>query len=339
MKIVFMKISILVVTYGDRFNYLKQVLDACILEYIKTGQILEIIIVDNASLSSEKIKEYIGQNPKVNFKHICLSTNTGSAKGYSVGMEYFLNTASDYVLLLDDDNWIEENFIEGFSKYLNIFKEKGKIVLVGNRLLNDQKDWFDDIKMNKLINYSFFNTLLKKLFNLFKQKLREEAFTPMRSALVFPYGGGLIHRNIIKDVGLPNSEYFIYVDDVEWSYRIHKKGYPIYFIYDVKIHDLDLHNHPSNRTIFFIDKNIADFRLTRNWYNTFYFYSSTLGKPRRVLYYISFSYSLVIFISVLLKGKISKLSLKRIFLYIKCSVRGTRNGKKGEYNFFIENNK
>ena len=209
-----MKISILVVTYGDRFNYLKQVLDACLLEYRKIGQILEIIIVDNASLSSEKIKEYIDQNPKVNFKHICLNTNTGSAKGFSVGMEYFLNTVSDYVLLLDDDNWIEENFIENFSKYLNIFEEeeKDKIILVGNRLLNDQKDWFDDIKMNKLINYSFFNTLLRKLFKLFKQKIREEAFLPIRPALVFSYGGGLIHRNIIKDVGLPNLEYFIYVD-------------------------------------------------------------------------------------------------------------------------------
>ena len=128
-----MKISILTVTYGDRFKYLQQVLDRCASESRQDKRLFEIIIVDNNSSSSQNISKFIENNRDVNTKHITLKENKGSAGGFSAGLEYFLTTKSDYVLLLDDDNVPESNFIKYLLRLYFYSQKIGKIILSGRR--------------------------------------------------------------------------------------------------------------------------------------------------------------------------------------------------------------
>lgn len=322
------KISILTVTYGNRFHFLKQVL-----ERVAEEKPFEIIVVDNNSENKEEIESFIKNSVYKNFKYIRFEENKGSAGGFGAGMEYFVNTEGDYLLLLDDDNLIEKNFIEKFLNYLNIFEKKDEVVLVANRLLNDKNMWLDDVSMDKLSLFSAFNFILKKIFKYFKNQIREEGFLPIRKALGFGYGGGIIPKKIIKEIGFPKYKYFVYADDLEWTHRIYKKNYPIYNVYNIKIEDLDLHNHPKDRTNFLTDKNIAEFRLVRSWYNTHFFYSSDLKKNSFSLYFNLYTYAFIIFLSLVIKRKISKLALSRISLFIKFSKRGVKDGKNEKYNF------
>lgn len=171
--------SILIVTYGDRFNYLKQVLDACALEHKNNeDKIFEIIIVDNASNSSEKIKEYINLNSEVKFKHICLDSNIGSAGGFGIGLKHFLNTDSDYVLLLDDDNAPENNFLNAYINALKIFPEKDKenIVLSGRRIFTDTNLFYGNKPFYSpkfLFGYNLFNP--KVTLMLFKKHIKKKS--------------------------------------------------------------------------------------------------------------------------------------------------------------------
>lgn len=101
--------------------------------------------------------------------------------------------------------------------------------------------------------------------------------------------GFFIPKNIVKDVGLPRSDFFIYHDDHEYAHRIIKKGYKIYKIRDSIISHND---GPSSNIIrgkflwkrpymallpdwkyyYYIRNSILMYKWTEKekWYNIFY---------------------------------------------------------------------
>jgi hypothetical protein len=82
---------------------------------------------------------------------------------------------------------------------------------------------------------------------------------------VAPYGGMFFHKNLIKKIGLPKEEFFVYADDHEWSYRITMQGGQIQLVLDSMLEDIDISwNVP--------DKKVTSFTLSAN------------GPPFRVYY-------------------------------------------------------
>lgn len=276
-----MKISILTVTYGDRFKYLQQVLDRCASESRQDKRLFEIIIVDNNSSSSQNISKFIENNRDVNTKHITLKENKGSAGGFSAGLEYFLTTKSDYVLLLDDDNVPESNFIKYFTSALFLFpkKDRQKIILSGRRsaftdirffygkyIPNSQKSLFGF----NMFNYKVVLSLIKKhIFNESK-KLQSKKFIPICIQNGFAYGGAFLSKEIISLAGLPLKEFFTYADDVEWSNRIKTiGGGTSYSLFHPYIEDVDINNREGGFLAPF-SKNNDPFRVFLNFRNNTY---------------------------------------------------------------------
>ncbi len=97
-----MKINVITVTYGDRFKFLKQVLDATVSDI----NVDKIILVDNGSLNKKEIDQYIDYT-NINQQKIVLvrhTDNLGSAGGFKSGILEARKHVCDYVLFLDDDN-------------------------------------------------------------------------------------------------------------------------------------------------------------------------------------------------------------------------------------------
>lgn len=78
----------------------------------------EVIVVDNGSTdnSVEKIKEYIENKPK--FKLIANEKNLGFAGGNNIGIRYALNNEFEYILLLNNDTVVDENFLKPMVELL-----------------------------------------------------------------------------------------------------------------------------------------------------------------------------------------------------------------------------
>ena len=96
-----MKVCSVIVTYGDRFHLLKQVIEACYKEGVD-----KVIVIDNASEENSKkqLKEYEKENQD-RLKVIYLEENIGSAGGYKRGLqEAYECEECEYIWLLDDDN-------------------------------------------------------------------------------------------------------------------------------------------------------------------------------------------------------------------------------------------
>lgn len=112
-----MKVTSVIVLYNG-----KQWIDKCIGSLL-TGSITnDIVVVDNGSTDGGP--DYIKLNfPSVNL--IISNENLGFGKANNVGMQIALENDSDYVFLLNQDAWVDNNTIETLVQYSKKSNEFG----------------------------------------------------------------------------------------------------------------------------------------------------------------------------------------------------------------------
>src|SRR5690606_434348 len=95
-----MSLYVITVTYGDRIEFLKTVVSSLIQQDVD-----KIIVVSNGcdKNSALGINDLITKNPDL-IEQIDLGENTGSANGFSIGIEYAYSSGAEFLWLLDDDN-------------------------------------------------------------------------------------------------------------------------------------------------------------------------------------------------------------------------------------------
>lgn len=204
------------VTYGDRGEILNKTIPHLINECC-----IDLVLVENNI--SRKTKIYLNEIKISRLHRIQLDYNSGSAGGYAEGLEYALKRFrnANKFLLLDDDNFISEEFV-------------CKLVLKLNHLKFASCNRINRSKYNgkKCSENNFLGT------NLF---YREQNIINCA-----PYGGLIVSRELIEEVGLPNKKFFLYGDDHEFTLRATLFGYQLTVLEDIKIIDLDQsHDHKS----------------------------------------------------------------------------------------------
>lgn len=92
-------VTVATVTYGDRHQLLRAVLDG-LASLHEAEAIVEVIVVDNGSSAATKELLEEGRVSTV----VDLGVNQGSAAGFAAAIEAAIASGSDFVWLLDDDN-------------------------------------------------------------------------------------------------------------------------------------------------------------------------------------------------------------------------------------------
>ncbi|MGC8622182.1 MAG: glycosyltransferase [Caldisphaera sp.] len=249
-----MNVYVIIVTYGKRFNLLEQVVEATL-----SQEVYKVIIVDNAScLESKKKLKLYETNHSNKVKVIYLDENTGSAGGYKKGLEEVVNDPKcDFIWLLDDDNkpveFALQNLLKFWSK-IELIDKESKISLSSNRFCLDENCvllmlnenvtlgrpnsflGFDIMTSFKEIIKILMGKRLQKLVkNYISKKLRKD-FVELSCA---SYGGLFFHKKLLQIIGFPDERFYLYFDDLEWTYRINEHGGKIYLIMNSKIIDID----------------------------------------------------------------------------------------------------
>ena len=247
-----MKVYSVIVTYGDRFHLLKQVIEACYREDVN-----KVIVIDNASIenSRNKLKEFEKQN-KDRLKVIYLEENSGSAGGYKRGLEEAYKCEEcEFIWLLDDDNEPQKDSLKVLKEFWNDLEDKNKkekVALLSYR--PDRIAYKESImtnnpelvlgRKNSFLGFHILD-LPKKVMRVLKRKIGIKTFKENQSiksgkVAVAPYGGMFFHKSLINDIGYPKEEFFVYADDHEWSYRITKNKGKIILVLDSELEDIDL---------------------------------------------------------------------------------------------------
>jgi len=203
-------VTIVILNFNGR-----RYLEVCLSSLQKlTYQNFEIIVIDNASTDGSV--EFVKANyPRV--KLLVNPVNLGFAEGCNVGMQ---NARGNYVALLNNDievdpNWLRELILVAQSDP-RIAICASKIMMFHNRKVFNSAGGEYDV-------YGSGHDRGLYEFDHGQYSRVEEVF--------FACGGAmLLRRDILKDIGLFDSRYFIYGEDVDLCWRAWLGGYKVVYV-------------------------------------------------------------------------------------------------------------
>jgi len=202
-----MKTSAVILTYNR-----KEMLKTCI-EAVKAQKTMpDIIVVDNGStdgtpdLFNGKDAVYAAAD----IHYFNTGHNTGCAGGFTFGIRKAFELGYDYVWLMDDDCVPSVTALSELLRYAELYE--GSFGFLSSKVL-----WTDGsiCRMNLQRR-----TLVRNVSDM------RPAVIPVVMA---SFASLLIPMRVIRDVGLPYREFFIWTDDWEYTRRISLK-YPCMMI-------------------------------------------------------------------------------------------------------------
>lgn len=194
-----MTIAAVVVTY-NRLSLLKECLEAISLQTCKVNS---IIVVNNAS--TDGTTEYLQQLDDKQIVVKSLEKNIGGAGGFAEGIAIATKMNVDAIWIMDDDTIPQTDALEHLVYILNQHENTG--------FVNSKVVWTDgNIHQMNIPGYVHHDDLGGGLY-----AIRSASFVSL-----------LVPSKIVREVGLPYREFFIWVDDAEFTARIVKAGHKGY---------------------------------------------------------------------------------------------------------------
>ena len=199
------KVIAVVVTY-NRKELLRESIEALINQEYDN---CEILVVDNAS--TDGTKEYIEdllENNRIHYENT--GANLGGAGGFNYGMKKACHMECDFIWLMDDDCIVNKDTLK--------------------ELLNT------DRKLNG--NYGFLSSkVLWRDGNICKMNIQKVSLInkvtdwdkEIQQIIMGTFVSFFIKKQIVQEIGLPISDFFIWADDIEYSRRVSLK-YPSYLV-------------------------------------------------------------------------------------------------------------
>lgn len=202
-------ISIIIVNYNG-----KKWLQNCFTSLLKqTYKNFEIIFVDNASTDGSIM--YVKNHfPKV--KVVETHSNLGFAGGNNEGYKH---AKGEYILLLNNDTYVKENylqeFIKAFQEIPNLGIAQSKLILTNERGLDTCGGYWTD-------------TAFLYYVGNFKDP---QANTYSKPFPVFTCKGAsvLIKREVIENIGLFDQDFWSYYEETDLCHRAWIAGYESWY--------------------------------------------------------------------------------------------------------------
>ena len=241
----------------------------------------EVIVVDNAS--EDDCGAMLGKKfPEVKFFQS--GENLGFARANNLG---FQESSGDCLLFLNPDT---EVLGDAVVRMLSRLRSNRSVGAGGARLLNTDRSLqtsciqaFPTIS-NQVLDSDF----LRRLFPQWSGWGMQALFTKTGSrAEVEAISGAcfMVKRSVFQEVGLFSTQYFMYSDDLDLSYKIHQAGYSIHCFGDCEI----VHHGGKSSS-----RQEVDFTSLWQKESMLYFFRATRGSWYCALYRVSIAIAAVL---------------------------------------------
>ncbi len=216
-------LSIIIVSYNTKEYLLPCLKSICEKD---DGRSQEVIVVDNGSQdgSGGEVKE------KFHFVHLIENKkNLGFAKAANQGLR---KASGRYLFLLNPDAQVKRGAIEQFVSFMESHPEAGA---AGGQLFNS-----DGSRQNSIAN---FPSLATELFNksllrwFYPKRFPGKERDYLKPIEVDSVIGAcmVVSREVVDQVGLLDEDYFLFLEETDWCFRMKKAGMKIYHIPDAEI--------------------------------------------------------------------------------------------------------
>jgi GT2 family glycosyltransferase len=211
-------IATVIVTY-NRLGLLKECVKALRNQTLKPDA---IIIVNNGS--NDDTGFWLETQEDLLVFH---QENLGGAGGFHRGMKEAYTMGYDWIWIMDDDAFPETTCLERMaaSAIKNEIKVIAPLVVENGQYCAFHRGWinrenFKFPRIQEPVGYGH-------LVNAEDDLIRVDFIS---------FVGFMLHRSVIEKIGLPEADYYIFNDDVEYSLRIKKAGIPMYLLVAAVIH-------------------------------------------------------------------------------------------------------
>jgi len=189
----------------------------------------QVIIIDNASTDNSLL--LIKENSKITI--IRNQTNKGFGAACNQGV---MHSNSEYVLFLNPDAEVRNNTVE---KSLEFMKRNPSVNIMGCKQVDENGNILRTCaRFITLSNYINKLTGLSKVLPKIFPNYHMHEWNHLSSQEVDHVMGSyyLIRRQDFLDIGLFDQDFFVYLEDIDLSYRVKKNNGKIYFNADIEIY-------------------------------------------------------------------------------------------------------
>ena len=211
-----MNISIITVNYNSSGNTIK------LLESLKnqTDKDFNVFVVDNNSEDVKKLMEY--RTDETNIVFVNNDKNLGFSGGNNVGIKKALGDGADWILLLNNDTWVENDFIHRLKANL-----EGKGGIMG-LAINEG---------NPNASHGQGRTVYAGKIQWLKPTLIHTPTSQVGYPQVYAIGGAMaIRKKVFEKIGFLDEKYFLYFEDADYSVRARKAGVPVEFAPEIRVY-------------------------------------------------------------------------------------------------------
>ncbi|MBI2420754.1 MAG: glycosyltransferase family 2 protein [Candidatus Levybacteria bacterium] len=193
---------------------------------------LTIFVVDNNS--SEKLNLQSKSLGKIQLEVIKNKKNLGFSGGHNIGIKHALKNGADYVVILNNDTYVDENFLKELLKVAEANDRNGvlspKIYFAPgfeyhkNRYLKEEMGkvfWYGGGEMdwaNVISHHRGVDEVDKGQFDRVQQ-------TELATGCCM-----LLKREVFDRVGVFDDKFFLYYEDADLTMRAKKKGFKVMYV-------------------------------------------------------------------------------------------------------------
>lgn len=218
------------------FNGQKDTLE-CLNSLKKTdhgGFNINTLIVDNDPKNRISIREE--DYSELNLKVIVSPENLGFSGGNNLGVEEALKNNANYVLLLNNDTLVKEDFLE---KLVNFAKDNPEVGLISPKIYfakgyEFHKGKYRQKELGSVLWYAGGEIDWKNVIGhhrgvdeVDRGQYNETVETDFASGCCI-----LVNTKLINKIGKMREEYFLYYEDSDYSMRAKIAGFKVYFLPD-----------------------------------------------------------------------------------------------------------
>lgn len=224
----------------------------------------KVLVIDNHS--TDKTKEIIK-----GFKEVDLTecnSNLGFAKGNNIGIKKALERRADAVVLLNQDTEVAPDFLKQGREYLS---QNQTVGLASPIILYPQEKriWFAGTviyrgkEILKHPSAKIGDHINKK--NILTERDKKNPIDWLPACAL------LVKKEVFEKIGLLDETFFMYGEDVDFSFRAQKAGFELGYLVDTHI----IHKEEINSQIRINQKNLkklwlrtkARFKIVRRYFN------------------------------------------------------------------------
>lgn len=192
---------------------------------------LNTVLVDNNPEERIKINEKDFNSIKLNV--VKSSKNSGFSGGNNIGIKEALENKADYVLLLNNDTIVKDDFL---TKLINFAESKKDAGIIAPKIYfakgyEFHKSRYKEKELGKVIWYAggvmdWENVIghHKGVDDVDAGQFNEKEETEFASGCCM-----LIKNEVFEKVGLLDEKYFLYYEDSDFSVKAKKNDFKIYF--------------------------------------------------------------------------------------------------------------